>query len=1303
MTLGAIGTYLAKLVVGKISDISIKAVWERLKNPEYYKYRDCFNSPFVNAFKNTLNIFYDDKTTPYRISKELYDSLYKLDDVAIGVIFQKADVINIPFENNEIYIILVQQLKEYNKRNNFEVSDDFYQFWRQIFEEEYNRCFKTFLSSDNEFSSEILTNLFSLSINAIEQLKNSQELIIGKVDNYGTKIINYTSEIKTNIKEINAKLNTILDNDTFEDQELKKLQKLIDSCEYEKCINYFELNKNDNWKNKSDNFKSKAYNKLGLCYQNLNDYINAKTSYNTAYSLDNTYDNPLYNLSNILIYEKNKKELDFYLEKFNNKDSVLYKRLIFLRNITFENNSKETLQYLEDSKDLFEDYYFLKGLWYLKYPQSNNYDTKDAEIAFEEYIKNSSNDTSIAKYNLLNCQFNTIINKSQLRFLFDIKLDGQLSIVPNQNVIEDKKEKEKLLDDINELLSRLTRTYRNNFDLIINIRVKKSITEYLLNKFDKENININDINRAIDNLKQDESSLIQIMILNILCNKFSEAHSIYDLLSEETKKQCKNNFIIILFGEQKYSELLKYMENEQVNNDINEQFKLIALYKSKTWSETEKYIKINSKNYNEQLLTLCSLFYHEENSFTEECKILIKVANNILNHINGYDINFVYKIFYGLAFFKTDKEAETIRKNLVQKYWKSDNSKENFDIGLAYAIDLFNDGKYSECLSNLDILNKYKPNNKTIKNLYAQIDSINYNLDTIIKNYENGVKEERLLPLVAKAYISKRKFKKAKTIIDSLKFLDNQKRNYYYLTYELLIAQKKKDDIILKHLEVGIEELPNDIELNHIIFNFLLKCHIVNDTTRKIFKQCSEILNKNKVIYQFNIDMNNPIESLQGMMEQIEPMEDYIGREQFYQESLDNYNKGIYPLSIIAEIFQTSSSEIIANFVNNREQEKFISSKTEKGYLNEISYLKKDKKIILSLETLILLKTLGIENLIFNNLKIRMTVETFNQINTVLSFPNEENTMKLVRDKSGKPELIRVKNHIFDYVEFFKYCIKHIKIINFKSNSSKANYLIQAAEKINTNKFFFDSIVAVQNNCFVCSSDMVMQKINEQFKVKDISIISIIQYLYNVNIINEKEKSHIFNRLIELNCKYIPVNSIDLYFMLLEKPENFYNIIKYFDTKFDKNSIAGVFSELIFKLDRNSHLFEHEIYKIINYMFEWFNQLYPKSILIKLFMKYIMRYHDLLSDLTQKCIAQNFILYVFEKQYIKAYYENIISILAKKDYQNPKKNIQEISRILYNIPTNIRNDIKIYADTIIKFGQFNTIMYNFINSKYKEL
>ena len=229
MVLETIGIYLAKLAIGKISEISIKTVWERLKNPEYYKYRDCFNPPFVNAFKNTLNIFYDDKTTPYRISKELYNNLYKLDDVALAVIFQKVDVINIPFENNEIYIVLTQQLKEYNKRNNFEVSDDFYQFWQKVFEEEYNRCFRNFVSSNKEYYLEILINLFSLSTDAINQLRNHQEIIIDKVDNYGNKIVNNTSEIKTELKEINAKMNTFFDNNTFEDQELKKLQKLIDS------------------------------------------------------------------------------------------------------------------------------------------------------------------------------------------------------------------------------------------------------------------------------------------------------------------------------------------------------------------------------------------------------------------------------------------------------------------------------------------------------------------------------------------------------------------------------------------------------------------------------------------------------------------------------------------------------------------------------------------------------------------------------------------------------------------------------------------------------------------------------------------------------------------------------------------------------------------------------------------------------------------------------------------------------------------------------------------------------------------
>ena len=75
MTLEVIGAYLTKLFVGKISDISIKTIWKRLKNPEYYKYSACFNPPFVNAFKNTLNIFYDNKTLLILLVKN-YMSIY---------------------------------------------------------------------------------------------------------------------------------------------------------------------------------------------------------------------------------------------------------------------------------------------------------------------------------------------------------------------------------------------------------------------------------------------------------------------------------------------------------------------------------------------------------------------------------------------------------------------------------------------------------------------------------------------------------------------------------------------------------------------------------------------------------------------------------------------------------------------------------------------------------------------------------------------------------------------------------------------------------------------------------------------------------------------------------------------------------------------------------------------------------------------------------------------------------------------------------------------------------------------------
>ena len=64
-----ISIFLGNLVLNKTVTKSIDEIWTRLKNPEYAKYKDSFNPPFVNAFTTTLNIFYDTNTSPYPISE----------------------------------------------------------------------------------------------------------------------------------------------------------------------------------------------------------------------------------------------------------------------------------------------------------------------------------------------------------------------------------------------------------------------------------------------------------------------------------------------------------------------------------------------------------------------------------------------------------------------------------------------------------------------------------------------------------------------------------------------------------------------------------------------------------------------------------------------------------------------------------------------------------------------------------------------------------------------------------------------------------------------------------------------------------------------------------------------------------------------------------------------------------------------------------------------------------------------------------------------------------------------------------
>lgn len=1284
-----ISIFLGKLVLNKVATKSLDKIWKCLKNPEYAKYKNCFKPPFINAFKSTLNIFYDD-ISPYLIPKDLYSKLSNLDDIALGVIFQDINIVDIPYNNSAIYSVLADKLKIYNLSLGYNLEDEFYVYWKEIFAKQYELSFKVFFRTDDSFCRDAIVDVFSISLEAFDTIIANQSIINKNIQKSKDEILAEVSNIPNQIQSSlqHTLLSCVPIKEINEDSELKKIQNLIDKNKYEDGISYITLNINDNWKYKSDNFKAKMYNKLGVCYQNLNDTVSAKQAYKRSCEVNSEYDNPLYNLAHIALDENDYESYLKYLPMFNDKDSELYKKLEFLKYICITQEFAIAKNYLESNLKRVEDYLFLKALLDLKNPQKLNY--KAAEKNLKKYITEIKPSDVIAKYNLVNCQFINLFNKSKLCFVFDINVEGTLKIVPNVNVAKQNKTAQKLLEDLEDVLNGLNKTYKNHKYLITSIEVKIHLTKYFLGKFEQDTVNVSKINSIIThNNPTDNSILLECIFLNILCNQYSKANDIYKLLDDDTKKICKNNYLIILFGEQKFTQVLEQLKEEDSVLGINEQFKIISLYKANGWEQTKQYLKNNYTKYDDQLLLLCVWLYHENLHFDDELNLLKQIAERIIKNPKNYACPLVYKVSHCLAFFNTKNEINELREQLIEIYWSNNKSKENFDIGMLNTIDLFNKGMYSKCLSNLEILEKYDPDNVTIKSLYAQIDSINYNLDTLIENYEKGVREDFLLPMIAKAYIGKKEYQKAENLINSLKYMEKSKLQYFYLKIELGVAKKIEDAYIIEIFVQGLQEFPDDLQLNQCLFNFLLKSNVVNDKTRELFQKCSQVMKNNNLLWQFEIDKEKPLESLTKALETFEPRKNYLKREQLYVDGLNNYNNFKYPLALISELFGVKSGILFANFIENIEQIIPLTRRSNEEYKDEVDRLNKNKNIIMNVPSLILLKALDLDGIVFSNLKIKITAQTKNQINFILNDITGETTEKLIRDKDGNPHISYVKNEANKYKEYLKTCLDTIETANFKSQSQKALALIEASEKLGSNELLYDAIVSVQNNFLICSSDEVMHTLSNEFKFQDISIISIINFLKQKNIITNKKEAELKYKLVEFNCKYIPLTAEDIYLVTDLELNKLKKILKYLDDNFDKESVVDVLSEYIYLLSQDKNFSNSKIYEIINLVFDKCVQLTNNTSFVKIFMNKLIQYHHLLNNLVQKYIAYKFWNAEPDKNYVESYYKFIMHIPAKKKYDNKQRNIQEIRRIAFNAPINIRNSLKNYANFIILYGKFN--------------
>ena len=302
---------LASITIDKGLCWGVKNICERITKSEYNKYKDTLNAPFFRAFKNTLNIFSDEQSSLYPLPAEFTEHLSLLNDIEISTIFSSPQNIDIPYDENNIYALMTEKFRTYNKIQGVELPEDFYMFWQTTFKGEYESAFALFLAEDNSILAQTIIKIFSISMGEINNIKSQLSAI--KIDTtnllYKQEILNQKMDllpqyVVDKVKdELPGLLTSVLQaqENPNEDKELKKIQKLFDDCDYENCISYIKLNKDDNWIHKNNAFHANCFNKLGACYLELNKPELAKEYFLTSIDTEPTYDNPKFNLAQLLL------------------------------------------------------------------------------------------------------------------------------------------------------------------------------------------------------------------------------------------------------------------------------------------------------------------------------------------------------------------------------------------------------------------------------------------------------------------------------------------------------------------------------------------------------------------------------------------------------------------------------------------------------------------------------------------------------------------------------------------------------------------------------------------------------------------------------------------------------------------------------------------------------------------------------------------------------------------------------------------------------------------------------------------
>ena len=1078
------------------------------------------NPIFSAAFKKTCKNLINNKNLPIDLNEQVMDKLSSLEDITLAMIFQINEklISEICLTNNHDNN-LKSSLEKYIKSICDENIDAIFY---EIFIDEFKKQLQNEFLTNNIGNEKIFrdTNIKNQSyiINTLNEMKNNQEPynITIKIDNEKQK---YLTD-----KNVN-----------------KKIEELYTAGNYIECIKY--INKQIS---KQDIIKSELLSKKASCEFNLANYKTAEETYEEAFKLDSSNDKIISNLIKCYVNNKKPQKIKEIIKKYNNKTSPLFYESKVLELLHADKNTNEAEILLDKQKDNIENYNLHKA---------NILSVKNAPYSqcikyMRLYLKDNPNHNEV-KYEMYRMMFGKIFEKSRIQFSIGIKQEDIL-ILPafNQNISQ--KEVDKLINKIENVLQN-----ENNIskEYLLSLKIMLAILYTQKGLNEKINTYLPEIKKASSKLTNnfDRNNLCLLLLMS---QEYEKAEKLY------IKYLHKDNIDISLtltinFAMKNFDKCIRIIE--QNNVQANDLIKIYSLYKTKPWEEISDYFKVNFNDYNINLQLFVLDFYYEhgERDFcAEQYGKIAKAAmkNNVT--ITPEDV------FVVASNLKHLQNTELANK-LIRFYWMHNPTKNNFEIGLSYAKQLYNTQKYAKALEILSIISEDNENNEEIKELYMFIDIANNSYDSIIEKYENGYRNLKLIPNIAQAYIFKKEYDKAENAIEQIRNVTEQKSLYYQIK-SVIYAQTGEYRKLLQNFQEAKQECPEDLSIDKQIIGMSMwapKDAKMPDEFGILFRQAMKNLTEQNEIQQIKITKDD-------MSELVNAIQEHDEKKQNIQFIYDGYNNFKYPIELYFKaINSTNNIQIYSSMLLSKNQKINICRCEEKIIRKEIENLHKYKNVLIDIKSLILLKEIGLDFKAKGLLNLCISNDTKIELDRFLVEENgkSEHKGRISSTEDGKLQYIGEMTEYKKYVEFITEIAETYPVLSFNSVSGKGIHLIKLSEKFQTKELFNEAIIAEQNENTVACIDGIMNKVFNEDNIDTVSTISIIEYLFEKKRISYGQYFGAKLKLIQLNCRDIPLTAKEIFYALENRSyEEFEEVLKYLMVKdYSMDSLTIVSTQTI--------------------------------------------------------------------------------------------------------------------------------------------